>query len=135
MGAVDVAELLPIPEIDFKSSSGYLIVPLAESAEEAVRKVLGDVIPGDWQSTRYIAVKPNGFIHLHTDPPTDETKGRNRYHVVLQTNPYCWNYHGGDIQHLSEGSVFEIDEKVEHASVNWGKTPRVHLVVDVKVKS
>src|SRR5690606_29005844 len=90
--------LLPIPDINYKDVSGYRLIPLSPNESAVAHQAYGDVIPGEWALAQFIALKSGGFIHLHTDPPTDETKGRTRYHVVLQTNPYCWNYHDGSIQ-------------------------------------
>ena len=54
-----------------------------------------------------------------------------RYNVVLQTNQRCWNFHDGDWQQLELGGIYTMDASKEHASINWGDTERVHLVLDI----
>ena len=132
IGFVDTKPLASIVgEILFKVNSGYHITPLTEPQERHARQCLGGIVPVDgWISARLIAIKPGGIIHLHTDPLPDGFPRHTRYHVVLTTNPYCWGYHDGSVQRLEAGGVYTIDESLEHASVNWGKTPRVHLVID-----
>lgn len=133
-GAFDALALPHLP-IDFKADSGYRLVPLTETQTEAARNALDGIVPGPWWQARIIAIKPGGIIHLHSDPLPDGRQKAVRYHVVLKTNPYCWNYHNGDIQRLELGGVYTMDESVEHASVNWGTTARVHLVIDVIVNA
>jgi len=111
-------------------SSGYLLNPLPDCLRDAVREVLTPKITGEWYRAKLISVKPGGIIHMHADPRPDGAPVTTRYHVVLRTNPYCWNYHDGDMQQLIIGGVYAIDELLEHASVNWGRDPRIHLVID-----
>jgi hypothetical protein len=76
-----------------------------------------------------VALRPwGGNTPMHVDEL--EREGLARYHLVLQTNDRCWNFHDGDWQQLELGGVYTIDVSRNHASINWGATLRVHLVVD-----
>lgn len=90
---------------------------------------LASVLPGDWVASMLVLIRPGGNIRMHQDVP--EREGLTRYHVVLSTNDRCWNYHDGDWQQLELGGIYTVDPTREHASINWGETMRVHLVVDV----
>jgi len=126
-----IRALLPPIELTFKPDSGYIIAPLPDEIAADAKHRLGGLVPGEWLSARIIAIKPGGIIPLHMDArPYDEEK-RTRYHVVLTTNPFCWNYHDESVQHLVLGGIYTVDETLPHASVNWGDTDRVHLVIDV----
>jgi hypothetical protein len=93
---------------------------------------LADALPGEWAYSMLVALQPNGgSIPLHRDLP--QRAGLLRHHLVLQTNPACWNFHGGDWQQLELGGIYTVDPMVEHASINWGDTQRIHLVIDVDV--
>lgn len=100
-----------------------------ETHVEEKFKDLGDSIPGNWAYSTVIQIPPGGFIPFHKDVPRRENL--SRFHMVLATNDKCWNYHEGSWQQLSLGSIYSMDETQEHASLNWGGTPRIHLVVDV----
>lgn len=97
----------------------------------SVREAFADVaefIPGKWPYSMLTVLPPGGFIPFHRDVPADSLK---RFHLVLSTNERCWSYHDGNWQQLDLGSIYEVDHSLEHASINLGDTPRVHLVVDV----
>lgn len=111
-----------VPPIEFKPDSGYRIVPMLEFD---MWNMLDAVIPVPWDNPRYIAIRPGGTIPLHTDKGNGE-----RFHIVLETNRHCWNFHDDETVRLTAGNVYIMDETREHASVNWGDTPRVHLVID-----
>lgn len=134
IGGVAPAEILratfalDIPGPADFDTQGYKLTAIPESDWSDIREVVS--IPGEWESVRLISIKPGGMIHLHTDPRPDGQAVTTRYHIVLATNPYCWNYHDGSVQHLKLGGVYTVDELVNHASVNWGMTTRVHMVID-----
>lgn len=81
-----------------------------------------------------VGIRPGGYIPFHVDDPAAENaipERLERRHVVLATNPQCWNFHGGTWQQLERGGVYRMDPYVEHASINLGQTMRLHLVVDL----
>lgn len=79
-------------------------------------------------------LKPGGYIPFHRDNPAEEnglSGSLERFHLVIQTNQHCWNFHDGTWQRLDVGGVYQMDPFKEHASINLGDTMRVHFVVDV----
>ena len=98
----------------------------------SIRDAFSDVaefIPGAWPYSMLTVLPPDGFIPFHSDVPSGS--GLERFHLVLSTNERCWNFHEGSWQQLELGGIYSMDMRGEHASLNWGDTPRVHLVVDV----
>lgn len=82
---------------------------------------------GQVQSAMFIALQPTSQIPAHTDQPIP---GR-RYHVPIQVNDGCWVFHDGQWLQLNVGRIYEMDPSQTHGAVNWGTTPRSHLIVDV----
>jgi hypothetical protein len=100
------------------------------AVREAFRGDLAGWMPGEWAYSMLVALRPlGGNIPVHRDLPLRE--GLLRHHLVLQTNSHCWNFHGGDWQQLEMGGIYMVDPTIEHASINWGDTVRIHLVVDL----
>lgn len=98
---------------------------------EAIYKpLLKDTFPGQWQKCFLSIVWPNGSIMAHADI---ERKDRIRRHLVIKTNPDCWCMHDGNCQQLEAGGIYEMDEKLTHAAMNWGNDIRMHFVIDIKV--
>lgn len=87
---------------------------------------LASVLPGTWATAMLAIVHKGGNIPVHRDALEGV-----RHHLVLQTNDRCWNYHDGDWQQLELGGIYTVDPSKEHASINFGDSLRVHLVVDV----
>ncbi len=96
---------------------------------EAVCTDLEDAVPGEWQSAMLVGIAPGGSLVLHHDDLADEF---SRYHVVLATSDRCWYFHDGDWQRLETGGIYYFDPTRDHAAINWGPEPRIHLVIDVK---
>lgn len=97
---------------------------------DAFRDDLDDAIPGVWAYSMLVALRPEGGnVPMHIDPRPDSTD-LLRHHLVLQTNDRCWNFHDGDWQQLEAGGIYVVDPGLVHASINWGNTLRLHLVVD-----
>lgn len=93
-----------------------------------LREDFGSLLPGEWREALLIGMKPGSLVPLHVDALYKEPTTRT--HVVLSTNPDCWSLHDGVWQQLEEGTLWEMDQTLPHASVNLGKTIRWHLVVD-----
>lgn len=81
--------------------------------------------PAAWQ-TRVVVLYPSAQIVAHSDAPIRGI----RTHIPLQLNPGCWVFHDSVWQQLREGSVYQMDPTIEHGAVNWGATPRFHLIID-----
>jgi hypothetical protein len=80
---------------------------------------------------------PGGDTILHTDTRYQQRYSR-RYNIAVSTNDDCWLYHnsydldnGGIRDHISEGEVWELNNKIIHTAVNYGKTWRTHIIIDV----
>jgi hypothetical protein len=78
-----------------------------------------------------------GDTVLHTDTRINQRYAR-RYNIAISTNTECWLYHnsydlnnGGKRDHINEGEVWELNNKIIHTAVNCGNTWRTHLVIDV----
>lgn len=116
-------ELLPNAQGLMRSS------PLAD--EDLIAKLqplLADALPGRWTNVLVTRIMPSGTIPLHVDG----ARAGTRYHLVLETNTGCWCMHDGDWQQLGLGDIYTMEQTRPHGSVNWGETPRTHLVVDIK---
>jgi hypothetical protein len=124
-GAGGLLDLLP--RLELLDRPGYQVTRKGPTIE-LVRPRLADYFPGRWMVARFAVVKPGGLIPPHTDPrgPTDPPVWRL---LVVQTSPDAWVMHAGDWQRLEPDGVYEADQSAVHAAVNFGKEPRVHLVV------
>jgi hypothetical protein len=79
----------------------------------------------------------NGDTLLHTDTRILQRYSR-RYNFASSTNNNCWLYHHGyDLNttgsrdHINEGEVWELNNKIPHTAVNYGDTWRTHFIIDV----
>jgi hypothetical protein len=75
-----------------------------------------------------VALYPSCQIAAHADDPIAPLV---RVHFPLLANEGCWSFHDGDWQQLEPGRAYLMDPARVHGAVNWGPTPRVHLMVDV----
>lgn len=124
--------LSEISRFDLRASSeGYATSSnQPELAKEVFQPVLKDTFPGEWLSAMLTVILPNGCIPSHCD--SDVAGGKaTRYHLVLQSNDQSWSMHDNEWQRLREGYIYTIDPALIHGSINWGKEPRVHLVIDI----
>lgn len=78
-----------------------------------------------------------GDTIMHTDTRYNQRYAR-RYNIAIDTNPDCWLYHysydlnnGGMRDHINEGELWELNNKIIHTAVNYGTTWRTHLIIDV----
>ena len=83
-------------------------------------------------------MKPvTGDTVMHTDTRYNQRYAR-RYNIAISTNTNCWLYHhsydlnnGGMRDHINEGEMWELNNKIIHTAVNYGDTWRTHLIIDV----
>lgn len=82
-----------------------------------------------------------GNTVMHTDTRYHCRYAR-RYNIAIDTNTDCWLYHhsydlnnGGQRDHICEGEVWELNNKIVHTAVNYGATWRTHLIIDVMPKN
>lgn len=80
---------------------------------------------------------PGGDTVMHTDTRYQQRYSR-RYNLAVSTNDDCWLYHnsydldnGGTRDHINEGEVWELNNKIIHTAVNYGNTWRTHIIIDV----
>lgn len=78
-----------------------------------------------------------GDTVMHTDTRYLQRYAR-RYNIAISTNTDCWLYHysydlntGGMRDHINEGEMWELNNKIVHTAVNYGPTWRTHLIIDV----
>lgn len=78
-----------------------------------------------------------GNTVMHTDTRFNQRYAR-RYNIAISTNTDCWLYHysydlnsDGKRDHINEGELWELNNKIIHTAVNAGDTWRTHLVIDV----
>lgn len=79
---------------------------------------------------RFVTLNPSQQIVAHVDAPYQE-RPFDRYHLPVYTNDRAWAFADGHWQRLQQGWVYQLDPTLLHGAVNWGSTPRVHLLVDV----
>jgi hypothetical protein len=83
-------------------------------------------------------MKPvTGDTVMHSDTRYNQRYSR-RYNIAISTNTDCWLYHhsydlnnGGMRDHINEGELWELNNKIPHTAVNGGDTWRTHLIIDV----
>lgn len=108
---------------------GYWCVDGRKSPiEEQLRPLVDDCFPGDWAFTMLVKLEQGNTIPPHCDKPL--AAGIVRRHLVIATDPSSWCMHGGEWQQLDAGGIYLMDPQYIHAAINWGVTPRIHLVVD-----
>lgn len=78
-----------------------------------------------------------GDTIMHTDTRYNQRYAR-RYNIAISTNNNCWLYHhgydlnnGGTRDHICEGELWELNNKIPHTAVNYGDTWRTHFIIDV----
>ena len=82
-----------------------------------------------------------GDTVLHTDTRYNQRYAR-RYNIAISTNDDCWLYYqsydlttDGTRNHINEGEVWELNNKIVHTAVNYGNTWRTHLIIDIMPKN
>lgn len=101
-----------------------------------------DALPGRKQRIRLMRLKPRGGeIYRHTDIQ-DQDAGIDegkliRVHIPIVTNESvkfeCWDLRGAsETKHMTAGEAWYMDVRKPHRVENYGKTDRIHLVIDVE---
>ena len=114
--------------------------PLMKEFEPYIGHIL-NMLPAKKERVRLMKLEPNGGeLGRHTDQ-TDKYLGTKdgdiiRLHIPLFTNEdflfHSWNSEGvEEAVHMGEGELWYLDIRKPHRAVNEGKTPRIHLVIDV----
>lgn len=53
-------------------------------------------------------------------------------HIALATNPAAWLYCGGESVNCGVGVINYINVQAAHTAINFGSSPRDHLVINVR---
>lgn len=102
-----------------------MAVPALRDLVERVR------VRHKWRLARAMIVnlKPGGRIVEHTDCG-EFAEGTERFHAVIETNPWAWLRSGHDTVHMRAGTFYWFNKHVPHEGANDGPTPRIHLIAD-----
>lgn len=128
----DVAPILHlVNSFEYKwAPQGYRIVDGRERPLESTVHDLAGIPGGPWVFSMVIKLEQGDNIPPHCDKPLPV--GVTRYHLVLQSNDMSYCMHDGDWQQLAAGGLYIMNPRLLHAAINWGNTPRIHLVVDTE---
>ena len=78
-----------------------------------------------------VSLKPSGWVDWHIDEGEYAEK-HDRFHLPIVTNPGAMLYSGSNQMSPACGILTWINNRQPHCAVNLGKTPRVHLILDVR---
>lgn len=124
-GQVEALQAL-LPQLDLAPGpGGSRITPLATLTDAALA-----IIGTAWGAGEHVAaiiLYPSSQLVAHVDPPLPAP----RLHLPLAVNPGCWSFSDGVWQQLEVGGVYRMNPAVVHGAVNWGPTPRIHLMLDL----
>ena len=95
----------------------------------ALESTFRSLVPGQWVFSMLTQLREGNSIPPHADKPLSPWV--TRYHYVLGSNDYSWCMHDGVWQQLLPGHIYTMEPQYVHAAINWGATPRTHLVVDI----
>ena len=59
----------------------------------------------------------------------------DRFHIVIETNPFVKFYCEAEWVHMQAGSVWWFNNKLIHSVHNAGESDRTHIVVDIRCPS
>jgi hypothetical protein len=103
---------------------------LADVLVPVLRPLLNDVLKvTELGRVLIVNLKAGGSVDEHIDEGTYADYFA-RFHVVISTNPYCYNITGGEPAHWAVGECWWFDHKKPHAATNQGETDRVHIIID-----
>lgn len=125
-GLVDTVRDVVEARLDLRAGPGGSFATDPTQTAAVLAPLLSGVFPGVWTQARVFGLIPSAQIVGHCDPPI---VGR-RYHLPVRSNPGCWSFHAGVWEALEIGRLYEMDPTLEHGAVNWGTTPRLHVVID-----
>lgn len=92
---------------------------------------IASLMPGCEPFNRMLSVvMPGHAIDPHCD--AQEPSWVTRVHVPLLTNPRATVEMAGTVYRLCAGQAYSFDTRVEHIVRNYGDTPRIHFMFDVR---
>lgn len=79
---------------------------------------------------RLAKLEVNAFMHEHRDYQELKDVGRVRLHIPVITNPFSSIVINGTRIHLALGHIWKLNPTHRHASANFGKEARIHIILD-----
>lgn len=99
--------------------------------DELVSSLIARHFPGAAAYQRMLSiVMPGQGIAPHGDAQIPGWQ--TRVHVPILSGPRAWFIVDGEMHRLAVGSAYAVDVRRTHAVENWGETPRIHLMFDVR---
>ncbi|HVF42753.1 MAG TPA: aspartyl/asparaginyl beta-hydroxylase domain-containing protein [Pyrinomonadaceae bacterium] len=87
----------------------------------------------EYMWARLARLEPNSFMHEHRDYQELKDVRRLRLHIPVFTNPFSSIIIDGTRIHLALGHIWKLNPVHRHAAGNFGKEPRVHIILDCYV--
>jgi hypothetical protein len=126
LGQVEALQAL-IARVDLAPGPGGSRITLLGARTDDALAILGEAY-GEIECVAAVILYPSSQLVAHCDQPLPAP----RLHLPLHTNEGCWSFSGGVWQQLVVGEVYRMDPTLLHGAVNWGPTPRVHLMLDLR---
>jgi len=82
---------------------------------------------------RLAKLQVNAFMHEHRDYQELRNARRLRLHIPIITNPFSSIVIDHTRVHLALGYVWKLNPIHRHAASNFGKEPRIHIIMDCYV--
>lgn len=82
---------------------------------------------------RLAKLQVNAFMHEHRDYQELRNVRRLRLHIPIITNPFSSIVIDHTRVHLALGYVWKLNPIHRHAASNFGKEPRIHIIMDCYV--
>lgn len=111
---------------DYQWTTESDLTPYTKSICESIGKNLKRV--------RYLTLMPGYKVHWHYDNDESFSSNYIRCHIPLITNKGAVIWIGNQKIHMKLGQLIACDFGFPHKLMNFGKTPRTHLVFDVEKK-
>lgn len=106
----------------------YLNTPLVEKCPYF--KEIIESFEYELEAVRLLKLDPGSIIKEHTDQGLGYENQEFRIHIPIQTNPEVTFYSCGEPFRPEPGECWYLNAGQPHAVENFGKTPRIHLIID-----
>lgn len=87
----------------------------------------------EYMWARLARLEPNAFMHEHRDYQELKDVRRLRLHIPVITNPFSSIIIDRTRIHLALGHIWKLNPIHRHAAGNFGKEPRIHIILDCYV--
>lgn len=121
------------------SKPGDTVIEDCEPVETSLLEnmpVTRDVLRGlgfRYMWVRLAKLQVNAFMHEHRDYQELKNVRRLRLHLPIITNPFSSIVIDHTRVHLALGYVWKLNPIHRHAASNFGKEPRIHIIMDCYV--